>query len=86
MGPVEESPRLSTMLVEECARRGLTMEQASKTLGEPSNAISRWVSLAVFPGPQKYQKIADFLGVSVYEVGGALALDRLVKHQRELTR
>jgi hypothetical protein len=74
------------MLVDECDRRELTMEQASRTLEEPADAISRWVSLAVFPGPQKYQKIADFLGVSVYEVGGALALDRLVKHQRDLSR
>lgn len=76
--------RLSALLRDKCEREGLTFQDASETMGQPTNSVSRWISLSVLPGPEKYQAIADFLGGTVYEVGGSLALDQMVRYERGL--
>lgn len=78
--------RLSIMLRSKCDKLGMTFEEASLQMGEPANAVSRWVSLSVLPGPSKYQAIADFLGVSIYDVGGALALDQVARWEKGLSQ
>jgi transcriptional regulator with XRE-family HTH domain len=71
--------RLSTLLKAKCEADGLTFQQASEIMGQSPNAVSRWVRLTIFPGPAQYRVIADFLGISVGEVGAALAYDQLAK-------
>jgi hypothetical protein len=48
-------------------------------MGQAPNAVSRWVALSILPGPKQYGVIAEFLGISIFEVGGALALDQVEK-------
>jgi hypothetical protein len=50
-------------------------ERRSKDIDEPANAISRWISRDVVPGPGKYDKIADLLGITPERVGAAAAID-----------
>ena len=69
--------RLSTLLKDEVKRRGLTYEEASLAMDESGNSVSRWVTLAIAPSPDKWPKIADFLGIGEVEVATALALDRI---------
>lgn len=85
--PYMAQPRLlSELLTARCQKLGLSMEAASSSIGEPPNAISRWVAQTQFPSPAKYEKIADFLDISLEEMGAALALDRLDHHRRKLSQ
>ena len=56
-------------------RHPMTYEEMSLAMGQPSNTVSRWVSRAVLPGPEKFSASAEFLGISEFEVGGAVGLD-----------
>jgi transcriptional regulator with XRE-family HTH domain len=67
------------MLQAKCDADGITLQRASEIMGQSPNAVSRWISLAIFPGPRQYEAIADWLGITTYEVGGALALDQIEK-------
>lgn len=82
---VDERP-LSERLRSKCADLEMTLEQASLEMGQGKNAASRWVNLTVIPGPEKFAAIAEFLGISVYEVGGAVAADQVTRHQSRLPR
>jgi hypothetical protein len=61
-------------------------ERVSTQLGLSKNTISRYISLDVLPGPEKYPILAEFLEITVFEVGGAVALDQLTRHQARLSR
>jgi hypothetical protein len=83
---MDERP-LSERLRERCGPgRPITMEEASQEMGEPLNAVSRWVNLTVLPGPEKYAVIAKFLGISEFEVGGAIAMDAKARRRARLSR
>lgn len=56
-------------------------ERASVAMGQPKNAVSRWIDLTVLPGPDKYAAIAAYLGITEFEVGGAIALDAKTRRQ-----
>lgn len=56
-------------------------ERASIEMGQPKNAVSRWIDLTVLPGPDKYTAIATYLGITEFEVGGAIALDAKARRQ-----
>lgn len=83
---LEETTPLSKRLSDECGQRGWTLEQASLELGQSKNAISRWVSLVVLPGPDKYAVIAEFLGTTIPDVGASLALDAVERRRRQITQ
>ena len=52
-------------------------------MGQPKNAVSLWVNRLRHPGPEKYQAIADFLGFTKFDVGGALGVDAEIRYQRQ---
>ena len=75
--------RLSDLIAAELERRGLKAGPASRLMGQPENFLSRILKGTGWPGPAKYKALAEFLGITEYEVGGALALDQLDKLERD---
>jgi hypothetical protein len=61
-------------------------ERVSTELGLSKNTISRYISLDLLPGPEKYPILAEYLEISVFEVGGAVALDQVNRRQARLSR
>ena len=84
---MDERP-LSERLEERCSdpAHPMTYEQASVAMGQPANAVSRWVRLDVIPGPDKWPAIAEFLGISQFEVSGESGLDQIERTRRRKLR
>lgn len=61
-------------------------ERRSVEIGENLNAISRWINRDPIPGPGKWDAIAALLGISVFEVGAAVAADQRARHRARLSQ
>ena len=61
-------------------------ERVSMELGLSKNTISRYISLDVLPGPEKYPILAEYLEITVFEVGGAVALDQVSRRRARLSQ
>jgi transcriptional regulator with XRE-family HTH domain len=61
-------------------------ERVSMELGLSKNTISRYISLDLLPGPEKYPILAEYLEITVFEVGGAVALDQVSRRRARLSQ
>ena len=61
-------------------------ERVSQSSASARTRSSRYISLDLLPGPEKYQILAEYLEISVFEVGGAVALDQVTRRQARLSR
>jgi hypothetical protein len=55
-------------------------------MGEQPNAITRWIDRNPVPGPDKWPAIAEPLGLTLYEVGAAVAMDQWERRQAKHAR
>lgn len=67
---------LTSALRGEIARRGLTQEAAALSAGVSYNQMNRWIHGQV-PMPRSYTRLADWLGVTIFELGGLIAMDQV---------